>query len=377
MVPGSIAEDTGGSLKEAFPAHDPAGRIILHLDMDSFYASVEVRHRPELAGKPVVIGADPKQGHGRGVVSTCSYEARAFGIRSAMPISHAFVLCPHATYLPPDFARYSQASTEVMRILRSYGFRLQQVSIDEAFLDLTPVGSFESARSVAAGIRDAIKSKLGLTCSVGLASSRVVAKIASDVKKPDGLTIVRPHDLQEFLDPLPVRKIPGIGKKSEAGLSALGIRTIGDLARYDVQELIGRFGRGARVLHQLAQGIDDSEVEEYGGVKSVSREMTFETDTDDAGVIVSTIDDLAVAVHEGLVQEQLRFRTVTVKVRYQGFVTRTKSCSLSHFSGDRAVLQSVAHTLFRDMYDSRKIRLLGIRLSSFEKQDEQQMVLPL
>jgi len=136
-------------------------------------------------------------------------------------------------------------------------------------------------------------------------------------------------------------------------------------------------GRGVLLLHQLAQGIDDTEVEEYGGVKSVSREMTFEADTDDAGVIVSTIDDLAGGVYDGLVQEQLRFRTVTVKVRYQGFVTRTKSCSLSHFSGDRAVLQSVAHTLFREMYDGRKIRLLGLHLSSFEKRDEQQMVLPL
>ncbi len=168
MVPGSVPEDTAGSLKEACPAHDPAGRIILHLDMDSFYASVEVRHRPELAGKPVVIGADPKQGRGRGVVSTCSYEARAFGIRSTMPISQAFVLCPRAIYLPPDFARYSRASAEVMRILGSYGFRLQQVSIDEAFLDLTPVGSFELARSVASWIRAAIKSQLGLTCSVAL-----------------------------------------------------------------------------------------------------------------------------------------------------------------------------------------------------------------
>ncbi len=377
MAPTSVPENTALSLREPRPAHDLSGRIILHLDMDSFYASVEVRHRPELAGKPVVIGADPKQGRGRGVVSTCSYEARAFGIRSAMPISQAFVLCPQAIYLPPDFARYSRASAEVMGILRSYGFRLQQVSIDEAFLDLTPVGSFESARSVADGIRDAIKSQLGLTCSVGLAHSRVVAKIASDFKKPDGLTIVLPRDLQGFLDPQPVRKIPGIGKKSEAGLFALGIRTIGDLARYDVQELIGRFGRGAVVLHQLAQGIDDTDVEEYGGVKSVSRETTFERDTDDAGVIVSTINDLAGGVHEGLVQERLRFRTVTVRVRYQGFVTRTKSCSLSHFSSDRAVLQSVAHTLFREMYDGRKIRLLGIRLSSFGKRDEQQMVLPL
>jgi DNA polymerase IV (archaeal DinB-like DNA polymerase) len=352
-------------------------RIILHLDMDSFYASVEVQRRPELAGKPVVIGADPKDGKGRGVVSTCSYEARAFGIRSAMPISQAFVLCPHAVFLPPDFPAYVQASAAVMEILRSFGFRMEQVSIDEAFLDISALGDFSHAYSLAGEIRAAILDRLGLSCSIGIAPSRAVAKIASDFRKPDGLTIVTPSDLQDFLAPLPVRMIPGVGKKAEGLLFEMGIRTIGDLARQDVQSLFGRFGRSAIILHQLAHGRDESEVAEGQEIKSISRETTFDTDTDDADVLVSTLDVLIRDVCGNLAEERLRFKTFTLKIRYPGFVTRSRSRSLSHFSGDVAVVQLLAHTLFRDVYDGRKIRLIGIRLSSFEKKDTFQATLPV
>lgn len=352
-------------------------RIILHLDMDSFYASVEMQRRPELAHQPVVIGADPKHGKGRGVVSTCSYEARAFGIRSAMPISQAFVLCPHAVFLPPDFPAYAEASGAVMEILRSYGFRMEQVSIDEAFLDVSPVGSFSGAREQAKEIKAAIRHRLGLSCSIGIAPSRTVAKIASDFRKPDGITIVDPPALRDFLHPLPVRKIPGVGKKAEALLFGMGIRTIGDLAGHDVQDLIGRFGRSAVALHQLARGIDMSDIVEGQEVKSLSREMTFETDTDDPAVIGSAIDALTKSVCEDLAAEHLRFRTVTLKIRYQGFITRSRSRSLSHFSGDTTKIRGLALALFRGIYDGRKIRLLGIRLSSFEKRDTGQVTLPL
>lgn len=357
--------------------HDPRQRIILHLDMDSFYASVEVRYQPGLAGKPVVIGADPKQGKGRGVVSTCSYEARAFGVRSAMPVSQAFVLCPHAIFLPPDFAKYTRTSAEVMEILGSYGYPLEQVSIDEAFLDVSHLGNFEAARTLAGEIKATIHRQLGLTCSIGIAPSKIVAKIASDVKKPDGLMIVEPAVLQEFLDPMTVRKIPGIGKKTETALFDLGIRTIGDLARYDIQVLIGRFGRGAVLLRQVSMGIDDSEVVARDGMKSISREMTFETDTDSIDALLPAVDTLADDVHAALADGQLRFRTLTVKVRFQGFETRTKSHSLPHYSRDPALLRSHAHALFRELYNGRKIRLIGIRVSSFEKPDVQQTTLPL
>jgi DNA polymerase IV (DinB-like DNA polymerase) len=350
-------------------------RIILHLDMDSFYASVEMQDRPELRGKPVVIGADPKQGKGRGVVATCSYEARAFGIRSAMPISQAFVLCPHAVFLPPDFPRYAKASADVMAILKAHGFPLQQVSIDEAFLDVSRLGTFPAATDLAVRIKDTILTHLGLTCSIGLAPTKVVAKIASDVHKPGGLTVVEPENLFSFLAPMPVRKIPGIGKKSEAVLFEMGIRTIRDLAAYDIQVLITRFGRSAIALQDIAAGIERSEVEEREGVKSVSRETTFADDTDDERLIAAMMDALAEDVCRNLSDESLHCRTVTVKVRYQGFVTKTKARTLPHYTGDTATVRTCAHTLLRDIFDGRKIRLLGIRLSSFDTCDARQMTL--
>jgi DNA polymerase IV (DinB-like DNA polymerase) len=350
-------------------------RIILHLDMDSFYASVEMRARPELRRKPVVIGADPKQGKGRGVVATCSYEARAFGIRSAMPISQAFVLCPHAVFLPPDFPRYVKASADVMAILKAQGLPFEQVSIDEAFLDVSRLGTFPAATDLAVRIKDTILTHLGLTCSIGIAPTKVVAKIASDVHKPGGLTVVEPENLFSFLAPMPVRKIPGIGKKSEAVLFEMGIRTIRDLAAYDIQVLIARFGRSAVTLQDIAAGIDRSEVEEREGVKSVSRETTFTDDTDDVQLIAATMDTLAEEVTRNLSDEFLHCRTVTVKVRYQGFVTRTKARTFPHYMGDTATVRTCAHTLLRDIFDGRKIRLLGIRLSSFDTCDARQMTL--
>ena len=350
-------------------------RIILHLDMDSFYASVEVQANPELRGKPVVIGADPKKGTGRGVVSTCSYEARAFGIRSAMPISQAYVLCPHAVFLPPHFPRYADASAAVMAIVKSHNLPFQQVSIDEAFLDVSSLGSYSEATDLGARIRNDIRTQLGLTCSIGIAPTKVVAKIASDVDKPDGLTVVEPENIFSFLAPMPVRKIPGVGSKSEAELFEMGIRTIRDLAQYDLQLLITRFGRSAVALQAITTGIDDDPVKERDGVKSVSRETTFPVDTDDEQVIVATVDALSRDVCQNLADESLRCRTVTIKVRYQGFVTKTKARTLPYYTDDVKTVRSCAHSLLREIFDGRPIRLLGIRLSTFEKQDARQMIL--
>jgi DNA polymerase IV (DinB-like DNA polymerase) len=350
-------------------------RIILHLDMDSFYASVEMHERPDLSGKPVIIGADPKHGTGRGVVSTCSYEARAFGVRSAMPISQAFSLCPDAIFLPPDFPLYARVSSEVMAIIRSRGFRFQQVSIDEAFLDLSPVGSFSAAEELADQIKTEIFTKLGISCSAGVAPTKLVAKIASDFKKPGGLTVVEPGNVSAFLAPMPVRKIPGIGIKTEKELHEMGIATIRELGSYDVQKLIARFGRWGIALHNAASGIDESDVEERAGVKSVSREMTFADDTSDPQELVRTMNALAAEVHRNLVDEGLRFKTLTVKVRYQGFVTKTKAKTFSHYANDAVTIRTGAQALLRALFDGRKIRLLGLRLSGFEKQDSRQTCL--
>jgi DNA polymerase IV (archaeal DinB-like DNA polymerase) len=357
------------------PKKSEPEQIILHVDMDSYYASVEMQRQPELRGKPVVIGADPKQGKGRGVACTCSYEARAFGIRSAMPVSQAFILCPHAIFIPPDFEHYSQVSLKIMNLLRSFGLRVHQVSIDEAFLDASPCGSFGAATALATQIQETINQRFGLTCSVGIAPGKTVAKIASDYKKPGGLTVVEPGEVRAFLAPMPVKKIPGIGRKSEAELLELGIRTIGELAVSDIQVLLGRFGRGVIPLHNLALGTDTSELGEYDGIKSVSRETTFDTDTDDPSLLIATMESLAVAVHQNLVGETLRCKTITLKIRYVGFITRTKSRTLSHYTGEADLIRTCSHDLLRELLDGRKVRLIGIRLSSFEKHDRCQMTL--
>jgi DNA polymerase IV (archaeal DinB-like DNA polymerase) len=373
MSPVPSPDPRPGSLP--VPQGSEQERMILHLDMDSFYASVEMQKRPELQKKPVVIGADPKQGRGRGVVCTCSYEARAFGIHSAMPVSRAFVLCPHAIFLPPDFEHYSRVSLAIMDLLRSFGLRFLQVSIDEAFLDVTPCGSYGAATAFAGQIQETIHNRFGLTCSVGIAPGKIVAKIASDYKKPGGITVVGPRDVREFLAPMPVRKIPGVGKKSEAELLELDIKTIGDLAVSNIQVLLGRFGHWAVPLHELSLGIDTSELEEYDGIKSVSRETTFDSDSDDPGLLLTNLETLAIAVHRNLVEETLRCKTVTIKLRYEGFVTRTRSHTLSHFTGELEPIRRICCALLKEMYDGRKVRLIGIRLSYFEKQDRCQMTL--
>jgi DNA polymerase IV (archaeal DinB-like DNA polymerase) len=350
-------------------------QIILHLDMDSFYASVEMQRRPELQGRPVVVGADPKNGRGRGVVCTCSYEARAFGIHSAMPVSQAYVLCPHACFLTPDFDEYARVSGGIMNLLRSFGYRSLQVSIDEAFLDISSCGSVLAGADLARLIQMQIHDRFNLTCSIGIGPGKMIAKIASDYKKPGGLTVVEPLAARDFLAPLLVRKIPGVGKKAEAHLLELGIRTIGDLAATDIQDLLGRFGRGAVHLHELALGNDMGELGEYDGIKSVSRETTFETDTDDPALLLTNLESLAAAVHQCLAEEHLRCRCITLKIRYQGFETRTRSRTLPHYTGDPEPIRISSQALLREMYDGRKVRLIGIRLSSFEKQDPCQMTL--
>ena len=342
------------------------GRIIMHVDMDSFFASVEIRRDPALAGRPVIVGADPKGGAGRGVVSTCSYEARRYGVHSGMPISRAYTLCPHGIYLPTNHPLYASVSAEIMAILREHADRIEQVSIDEAYLDVTGTGSFLAAERLAAAIKRDIKEAEGLTCSIGIAPGKVAAKIASDYQKPDGLTVICPGDVAAFLAPLPVGKIPGVGRKTGDELAGMGILTIGDIARADIQALIARFGRSAIRLHCLARGIDDAEVESREGCKSISRETTFDEDTADADILSATIADLADDLCETLATENLRCRTVTVKVRYRGFETHTRSRTLDRFTTDPGVIGRVAGDLLLPFLNGTDLRLLGVRLSGFE-----------
>jgi DNA polymerase IV (DinB-like DNA polymerase) len=342
-------------------------RIILHLDMDSFYASIEVLERPDLARMPVIIGADPKGGTGRGVVMTASYEARAFGVRSAMPISRAWRLCPQGVYLPPRFPLYVEVSREIMEILSGYTDMFEPVSIDEAYLDITVTGSYPAAEDLARQIKEEIREKEQLSCSIGIGPGKIVAKIASGHAKPDGLTVVDPDHLHAFLSPLPVGQIPGIGRKTAAVLNEMGVLTIGHLAEYDIQALVSRFGKGGIALRMLARGEDDREVQVRGCSRSISREHTFSEDTRDPLVLTHTIERMADVLHSALCEEGLRFRTVTVKVRYEGFITRTKSRSLAHHSTDLARIKTLARSLLAEFSLENRIRLIGLRLSGFDQ----------
>jgi DNA polymerase IV (DinB-like DNA polymerase) len=338
-------------------------QIILHMDMDSFFASVEVKNHPELQRQPVIVGADPKGGKGRGVVSTASYEARKCGVRSGMPISRAYHRCPEAVFLPVNFPLYLQTSGRIMGIVAQYGDHLEQVSIDEAYLDVTRAESFEGASTLAVHMKEEIHAKEGLTCSVGIGPSRVVAKIASDFRKPDGLTVVPPQRVRDFLGPLPVGKIPGIGKKSEKALAERGITTISQLAETDVQILRSLFGMWGVYMHTLAHG-RDVEGPRYGSEpRSISRESTFETDTSRISVLEKTMEDLSREVHQALIGEAVSFRTLTIKVRDTRFTTNTRSHTLDHPTTDFETIRTISRDLLQEFLDGRKIRLLGLRLS--------------
>ena len=294
------------------------GRIIFHVDMDQFFAGVEEREHPEFKGKPVVVGADPKGGKGRGVVSTCNYEARKFGVHSGMPISRAWKRCPDAIYVPPNFKLYVETSSRIMKILRKHADKFEQWGLDEAFLDVSSrIRNFEEARKLAENIKQEIRKSEKLTCSIGVGPNKLVAKIASDFKKPDGLTVVKENDVERFLAPLPVRKLLWVGKKTERKLNEMGIKTIGDLATSDVSVLVERFGTMGAQYHLFAQGIDESEVVERGEIKSVGREITFETDTNYYNLILKTLDKLGRRVHKEIVERKMFFKTVTVKIRYE------------------------------------------------------------
>ncbi len=340
-------------------------RTILLVDMDSFFSSVETVRHPELVGLPVVVGADPKEGAGRGVVSTCSYEAREYGIHSGMPISKAYRLCPDATFLPVAMALYQSVSGRIMRILRSSAYvdKFQRVSIDEAFLDVK-ANTLEDAIWIARSIKEEVIEKEKLTCSIGIGPNKLVAKIASDMEKPDGLTVVVPDCVQEFLDPMPVTKIPGIGKKTEQMLKGIGVTTIYELREHDLRRLVTRFGKWGYRMHALACGIDGSAVEEDSTVKSVGRETTFDEDTSDPEIIHDSIDALSDRAHKALIKAGCLFRTVSVKVRFEDFDTHTRARSIGFMSSDPELVKRISKELVGEFIGKKKLRLIGIRLSN-------------
>ena len=352
-------------------------RIIAHLDMDAFFAAIEERDTPAFRGVPLVVGADPLGGKGRGVAATSNYPARAYGIHSATPISTARRLSeaarragkPPVTFVSVDMQKYARVSEQVMRIVRRFIPTVEQASIDEAYGDVSFTESFEAAESLCRWLKDAIHAEEQLTASVGIGPNKLIAKIASGWRKPNGLTVVREKDAEAFLAPLLVRGIPGIGPKTEAMLNAKKIKIVTDLRALTVHQLEVLLGKRGVDLYKKIRGRDDSPVEEYSKPKSIGEQETFESDTLDSHLLLNQLDVLARGVIDRLHHEGFHsFRTVVLTVRFADFVTKSRAHTLAMATDERATLRREAMKLMLPFLDRRenprrqRIRLLGLRI---------------
>ncbi len=340
-------------------------RYIAHADMDAFFAAVEQRDNPSYRGKPVVVGSDPKKGRGRGVVSTCSYEARAYGIHSAMPISLAWRKCPNAVFLPVEMERYCAESRAVYKIFYSFTPDIEPIGIDEAFLDIS--GSyhlFGTPHETCLKIKAKIMKETGLSASIGLAPTKMAAKIASDIDKPDGMVQVTQEGLLKFLWPLEVRRIWGLGPKAEEALAGIGVKTIGELACRNPLELEKLLGKTGLQFWRLANGLDERDVETERESKSVSNELTFDEDISDKKRIESTFAYLAEKVSGRLRRDNLDCRTVTIKIRLADFSTFTRSVTMAYPTSHFDELYKEVKGLYNNFGRSNiSVRLVGVKAS--------------
>lgn len=348
----------------------PPVASILHVDMDAFFVSVELLERPELRGRPVIVGGQPNQ---RGVVTSASYEARKFGVHSAMPLRTAGKLCPHGIYLDGHHEKYSEWSDRVASILGQFSPVVEMVSIDEAYLDLAgTVRLYGPAVGAADKLLREVTSKTGLPCSGGLASTRLVAKVASDQAKPRGLLWVVPGAEARFLAPLGVRKIPGIGEVTERALRALGIETVGQLAEIPHEKLERVFGQWGEALYRKARGGDSYEFVIDAEPKSISHNHTFGEDTNDTAALIAMLSHLSQRVCKRLREAGLATRTLTLTIRYQGFDTYTRSKTLAQATQLDSDIFEISQALFQKHRDyTRKIRLLGVSLGNFTHGEKQ------
>lgn len=340
-------------------------RKIIHVDMDAYYASIEQRDNPQYRGKPIVVGGSPV-GRG-GVVATASYEARKFGIRSAMPSKRALELCPEVIFVYPRFNVYKEVSTYIHSIFRRYTDLIEPLSLDEAFLDVTrDKQNIGSAIDIATQIRAAIKSELDLTASAGVSVNKFVAKIASDINKPDGLTFIGPSRIERFMEELPVEKFFGVGKVTATRMKQMGLFTGADLKRLSQDDLIHHFGKHGSFFYEIVRGIDNREVQPDRETKSLSAEDTFPKDLTAIEEMESEIDKIAMVVQERLRRRGLKGKTVTVKIKYHDFRQVTRSRSLDHAIDDAETLANVAKALLSSTQpEGKKIRLLGVGLANF------------
>ena len=348
-------------------------RTIVHVDLDAFFAAVEMLLHPEYRGKPLVVGADPTAR--RGVVATCSYEARRYGIRSAMPMREAVRRCPHAIFVRPDRERYAHYSRLFHQTLKSFSPVVEPVSVDEAFVDMTGCEHFyPGAAAIGAAIKERVRAATGLTASVGVGPNKFIAKLASDSGKPDGLVVVGPDEVEPFLAPLPVERLWGVGPKTAARLRRLGLRTIEDVRRRGRQWLRAHFGaQAAEELYRLAFGLDDRPVEPAGAPKSISRECTFDTDLVDPVLLRRHLARLAADVGARLRAQDLWAGVVAVKVRYPDFTTRTRqrrlAAPLQHDDG----IFNAALELWRGLAPSRPVRLIGVAVSDLRSEKQESL----
>ncbi len=340
-------------------------RRILHVDMDAFFAAVEQQRRPELRGKPLVIGGsgDPMK---RGVVSTASYEARRFGIHSAMPLRVAWKLCPEAVFLPVDYREYARISEVIKSILREVSAVMEDVGIDEAFLDISAID--RPPEQTAREIKERIREASGLTCSIGIAPNKLLAKIASDMEKPDGITIIAEKDVATRIWPLPVRKLRGVGPKTEEQLKGMEVETVGDLAALPLETLTSRFGLSyGNYLFDAARGIDDTPLATQWEPKSMSRETTFQHDVGNRQALFKVLAELAREVAAGLKREGYQGKTITVKVRYSDFETHTHAKTLPSVTWREEEVRRAAFACFSRFELKKKVRLIGVRVSGLVK----------
>ncbi|HEY2583793.1 MAG TPA: DNA polymerase IV [Mucilaginibacter sp.] len=340
-------------------------RKIIHIDMDAFYASVEQRDNPEYRGKPLVVGGMP-EGRG-GVVATASYEARKFGIRSAMPSKQALQLCPDALFVRPRFAAYKEVSYKLREIFSRYTDVIEPLSLDEAYLDVTTDKlNIGSAIEIAKQIKQAIKDELQLTASAGISTNKFVAKIASDINKPDGLTFVGPSAIEAFMEKLPVEKFFGVGKVTAQKMKKMGIHTGEDLKKLSEEELTKHFGKVGRFYYQIVRGIDNREVQPHRETKSLAAEDTFAYDLTTTEEMEAELDKIAKTVCNRLLAYELKGRTITLKIKYSDFKQITRNHSLPAGVNDLETICTTAKQLLAaTIPDNKKVRLLGISLSNF------------
>jgi len=354
-------------------------RKIIHVDMDAFYAAVEQRKNPSLKGKPVIVGGDPER---RGVVSTCSYEARKYGVKSAMPSRTAVKLCPHGIFLNPDFKAYREASRDILQIFHDYTDLVEPLSLDEAFLDVTEnKKNIPYATAIAREIREHIFTKTGLTASAGVSYNKFLAKSASEINKPDGLAIIRPEDAGIFLESLPIGKFFGIGKATEKKMFTLGITNGAELKEKSQEILVKHFGKAGQFYYHIVRGVDNREVMSERVCKSVGKETTLDEDIDSIIDMHSILENLGLMVENNLKRKEIKGKTVTLKVKYADFESATRSITLNSFVNDSATISGYAKNLLNETRaGEKKIRLLGISMSNLDNDDsclkDSQLTLP-